>query len=59
MENTQMVRIINPKMKQRQDFPNIGLQGMVDLMDSFGFSVEIKLMPKATEGTVIKEGGAQ
>lgn len=44
---------LRPKMKPRHDFPNIGLQDFVDMMDHLGFSVEFKLVKKdATADTV-------
>lgn len=40
--------ILIPKMKPRHDFPNVGLQDVVDLMDHFGFEIQLKLVPKKT-----------
>ena len=38
--------ILTPKMKPRTEMPNVGVQDLIDMMDFFGFSVQLKLIPK-------------
>ena len=45
---SEIITII-PNIKQRQDFPNIGLQDVIDILDHFGFIVEIRLTKKDVE----------
>lgn len=57
MPNDEM-RMIRPRIYGSGKFLNIGLQDVLELMDSFGFSVELKLTPKPPEDNathVVKE----
>jgi len=45
-EEDQEIKIIRPKINAAKQFPNIGMQDLVDLLDFFGFEVEFHLVPK-------------